>query len=283
MKSNYPKVSIITVNFNGKKYLEELFDSVFSLKYPKDKFEVIFVDNASEDDSVKFVKKHYPKVEIIKNNVNHYCKAVNLGINNSKGEYTALINNDVRLDKKWLIELIKVICKNDKIAAVGSKILNMEGKIQNAAHYELPNFYWGERGAGQEEKMFSAMEEVTSLCGAAVLYRKEAILKLGLFDEDFVIYGEDVDMAFRLRKNDHKLLFVPTSIVYHKFHGTATEELARYYIERNRLLFLAKHYPYKLGSALLGSGYFTVNRSIESYGKIFSIIPDIVLKLAKNP
>ena len=162
MKNNYPKVSIITVNFNGKKFLKRFFDYVFRLNYPKNKLRVILVDNVSTDNSVEFVKKNYPKVKIIQNNINNYCKALNLGIEASNAKYLALVNNDTRLDKNWLIELIKVISKDKEIAAVGSKILNMAGKIQNAAHYELPNFYWGERGAGQEKKRYNAVEEVSS-------------------------------------------------------------------------------------------------------------------------
>jgi GT2 family glycosyltransferase/glycosyltransferase involved in cell wall biosynthesis/MoaA/NifB/PqqE/SkfB family radical SAM enzyme len=158
----------------------------------------------------------------------------------------------------------------------------MSGKIQNAAHYELPNFYWGERGAGKDRKGHDIIEAVSSLSGAAVLYRKEAFSKVGMFDEDFIIYGEDVDMALRLKQKGYKLIFVPTSIAYHKFHGTATEELSQYYIERNRLLFLAKHYPHKLCSSLLGSGYFTAKKSVDSRGKIYSIFPEIIMKLVKT-
>jgi len=282
MRKKYPKVSIITVNFNRKKFLKKLYDSVFRLNYPKIRLEVILVDNVSTDNSVEFVEKHYPKVKIIKNDINNYCKAVNLGIEASRAKYLALVNNDTKLDKNWLVELIGVITKDKRIAAVGSKILDMKGRIQNAAQYELPNFYWGERGAGQSAKRYNTVEEVCSLCGAAVLYRKDMLFEVGLFDEDFVIYGEDVDMSLRLRQRGYKLVFVPTSIIHHKFHGTASEELNRYYIERNRLLFLAKHYPHKLSSSLLGSGYFTAKKSIYSSGKIYSIFPEIIMKLIKT-
>ncbi|MCX5714297.1 MAG: glycosyltransferase [Candidatus Omnitrophica bacterium] len=282
MKKTYPKVSIITVNFNGRKYLRSFFLSLSNLNYTKSKIEVIFVDNASTDGSVEYVRKRFPKVKIIKNKVNNYCKALNLGFGASRAPYCALLNNDVKTDKNWLVELVKVMLKEKNIAVAGSKILTADGKIQNAAHYERPNFYWGERGAGEEKIKFDKLEEVPSLCGAAVLYKKEAVIQAGLFDEDFVIYGEDVDMSFRLREKGYKLYFVPTSIVYHKFHGTASEELARFYIERNRLLYLAKHYPHKLSSSLVGSGYFTAAKSGDSAGKIYSLFPDIILKLIKT-
>ena len=282
MKNRYPKVSIITVNFNGKRHLEIFFASLSKLRYPRSKLEIIFVDNASEDGSVDFVKSRYPKVKIIQNNCNNYCKAVNLGIRASRSGYIALLNNDTKLDRGWLVHLTRVIAKDRKIAAAGGKILSWSGKLQNASHYELPNFYWGERGAGKDSNAYNNIEEVPSLCAAAILYRKEAVSRAGFFDEDFVIYGEDVDMSFMLRQHGYRLIFVPESVVYHRFHGTATEELARYYIERNRLLFLAKHCPGKLSSSLTGSGYFTAERSISSCGKIYSLFPDIIMKLIKS-
>jgi len=282
VKKNYPQVSIITVNFNGKKYLEAFFNSVFKLNYPQDKLKVILVDNVSTDDSVELVRKKYPRVKIIRNRANNYCQAVNLGIKASPTELVALANNDTRMDRNWLIELVKVIAEDKKIACVGSKILTMDGKIQNAGHYELPNFYWGERGAGRNKEEFDSVEEVTSLCGAAVLYRKSALLEAGLFDEDFIIYGEDVDIALRLRQKNYKLLFVPRSLIYHKFHGTADNEFSRYYIERNRLLYLAKHYPHKLNESLLGNGNFTIKKSVESLGNLYLVLPEIILKLIKT-
>jgi GT2 family glycosyltransferase/MoaA/NifB/PqqE/SkfB family radical SAM enzyme len=282
VERNYPKVSIVTVNFNGKKHLKKFFDSVSKLNYPKNKLKVILVDNASTDNSVEAVRKDYPKVKIIRNDVNNYCKANNLGIKASETEFVALVNNDTRMDKDWLVELVKVISEDKKIACVGGEILTMEGKIQNAGHYELPNFYWGERGAGQERKKYDSVEEVASLCGAAILCRKNALLEAGLFDEDFIIYGEDVDMSLRLRQKKYKLVFVPASIIYHQFHGTADNEFSRYYIERNRLLYLAKHYPHKLSDSLIGNGNFTIKKSIESLGKLYLLIPEVILKLIKT-
>ena len=282
MENKYPKVSIITVNFNGKKHLKKFFDSVFKLNYPKNKLKVIFVDNVSTDNSVEIVRKNYPKVKIIRNDVNNYCKANNLGIKASETEFVALVNNDTKMDRNWLVELVKVISGDKKVACAGGEILTMDGKIQNAGHYELPNFYWGERGAGQERKKYKSIEEVVSLCGAAVLCRKDALVEAGLFDEDFIIYGEDVDMSLRLRQRKYKLLFVPASIIYHQFHGTSDQESSRYYIERNRLLYLAKHYPHKLSDSLIGNGDFTVKKSIESLGKLYLLLPDIILKLVKT-
>jgi len=282
MNNYLPLVSVLLINYNGKEFIKECLDSISEQSYPKEKIEIIFVDNVSTDDSCRFVEEFYPAARILRNTVNNYCKAVNLGINESKSPYVALVNCDTRLDKNWLSELVNTFGKDTKIASAGSKILTFDGKIQNAGHYELANFYWGERGAGLEADKYNEVEEVSSLCGAAVLHRKSALLEAGLFDEDFIMYGEDVDISLRLRQSGFKLVFVPTSIAYHKFHGSGNDELSRYYIERNRLLYLAKHYPTKLSSALIGSGYFTAKRSFDSYGKLYSILPDIINKIVKT-
>jgi len=275
-------VSIITVNYNGKKFLKDCFDSLYNLNYPKTKLEIIMVDNGSSDGSVEFVKKNFPKVKIILNDINNYCRANNLGIKMAKGEFIALINNDTKVDRKWLINLIEVMIKDKKIGMAGSKILLMDGTIQNAGHVELPDFYWAERGFGEEKDKYDKMEEMSSLCGASVIFRREVFDKIGLLDEDFVIYFEDVDMATRVKKAGWKVVYIPVSIIYHAFHGTGDNELSQFYIERNRLLYIAKHFPDKLSQALFGKGYFTARQHLENSGKIYQILPEVITKLLKH-
>lgn len=149
-KKQIPLVSVIIAHHNGRNLIKACLDSLFKIDYPKDKLEVIIVDNCSEDSSANFIKRNYPKVKIIKNNVNSYCKACNLGIAESRGAYIVLLNNDVEVKKKWLSALVKVIEKNKSIGALTSKLLNKDGTIQNAGHYELPNFYWDERGRAKK-------------------------------------------------------------------------------------------------------------------------------------
>ncbi|MFA5411265.1 MAG: glycosyltransferase family 2 protein, partial [Candidatus Omnitrophota bacterium] len=279
MKMKFPLVSIVIASHNGRDLLKNCLNSIQLVQYPKQKLEIIVVDNCSQDDSVAYIKHNYPRVKIIKNDVNNYCRANNLGIKKSKGTYVAFLNNDTKVDKSWLVELLRVIEGDRRIGAAGSKLLYPDGRIQNAGHYELPNFYWGERGAHQKKRFYNKTQEVFSLCGAAVLYRRRCFEEVGLFDEDFVMYNEDVDMCFRISQKKWKVIFVPRSIVYHKFHGSGSHELSRYYIERNRLLFIAKHFPEKLSMSLLGNKYFTAEHDIKQTGMIYSFLGDIALKL----
>ena len=274
-----PLVSIITVNYNGKRFLKDCFDSLYNLNYPKDSFEIFMVDNGSKDNSIAFVREKYPKIKIIQNDVNNYARANNLGIKASKGKYIALINNDTKVDPNWLIELIKVIDSDASIGAVGSKILFMDGKIQSTGHQEYPNFYWGDRGFQEEDRgQYNKAEEIYSICGCSALYRKVCLNNIGLFDEDFNMYMEDVDMSTRCKKDNWRSLYIPTSIIYHKYLGTSNKNSQDFYVERNRLLFIAKHYPEKLGEALFGRGYFVVTGKEKSY----QVLNEVFFKLMKH-
>ncbi|OIO32513.1 MAG: hypothetical protein AUJ70_05440 [Candidatus Omnitrophica bacterium CG1_02_40_15] len=282
MSKKQPFVSIIVVNFNGKKLIKKCLDSLFKIDYPDRRFEIIVVDNCSQDDSVKFIKHKYKKVRVIENRQNNYCQACNLGILKSKGSYIVLLNNDVVVKKNWLSELVKPIEKDKSIGAVTSMLLKKNGVIQNAGLYELPNFYWDERGAGKKPEKYASMTEIDAISGACALYRKAALKDIGLLDEDFVMFGEDVDMAIRFKKKGWKLEYTPFSTAYHKKHGSCNEEFTREAVEKNRLLLIAKHYPDKLTNALIGNGHFIVKEGKQKSGRFFELLPDIFIKLAKE-
>jgi GT2 family glycosyltransferase len=274
-----PLVSIIVVNHNGKKFLKMCFDSLFNLNYPEGKLEIIMVDNCSQDDSVDYVRKNYPNIKIIKNDINNYCRANNLGIKRAKGEYVALINNDLEVENNWLIELIKVIEADKTIGAVTSKVLFPDGKLQSTGHYQFPNFYWSDRGFKEVDKgQYNKVEEVFSISHCAALYRKECLNDVGLLDEDFNMYMEDVDMSIRINKKGWRLFYIPESIAYHKFHGSIDDALVDFYSERNRLLLVAKHYPDKLSEALFGKGYWTALNKKD----LMEILPFVFVKLIKH-
>ncbi|MFH1202029.1 MAG: glycosyltransferase [Candidatus Omnitrophota bacterium] len=282
MKS-YPSVSVVVINYNGKRYLKNCFDSLYRINYPKTKLEIIMVDNGSSDGSLRFVRGKYPKVKILRNDINNYCRANNLGIRKAKGQFIAVLNNDTKIDKDWLIELMKVMNTAKSIAAVGSKILFTNGRIESIGHIALRNFYWQDKGSNQKDHgQFDKLEKTSSLCGCSVLYRKKALKDVDYFDEDFNMYLEDVDISMRLKKKGWQLLYAPKSLVFHKHHGTSRGDLPAFYTERNRLILVAKHYPQKLSSALVGRGYFTVHKDLKSQTNFYQILLDLVLKLIKH-
>ncbi|MCM8774439.1 MAG: glycosyltransferase, partial [Candidatus Omnitrophica bacterium] len=274
INKDYPFVSIIIVNYNGKHLLKDCLLSLYDMDYPTNRFEVIVVDNGSTDGSKEYINKHFSSVKVLNNQENNYCKANNLGIKEAKGDYIALLNNDTRVDKNWLRELVKSMMSYERIGCCGGKVLFPDGKIQSTGHYEFPNFYWGDRGLREIDiGQYEYLEEVKSLSGVAILFRRNCLEEVGFFDEDFVMYLEDVDMFIRCKQHGWKLLYVPKAIVYHKFHGTADESLVRFYVERNRLLVIAKHFPFEL-SRVLNNSHIQLSND-----ELFRIIPDILLKL----
>lgn len=280
MNDKNPFVTVITVNYNGKKYLKDCFNSLYELDYPPDKLEIIMVDNGSTDDSMEFIKNNFPKIKIIHNNVNNYCKANNLGIKEAKGEFIALLNNDTIVDKNWLKELLEIINGEKNIGMVSSKILFMDGKLQGTGHYELPNFYWSDRGFKEEDRgQYDSDGEIDSASNCSILYRKACLDNIDLLDEDFFIFLEDVDMSIRCRNKGWKILYAPKSIVHHQFHASTDKELIDFLCEKNRLLLIAKHYPQKLADAFFGKGYFT---AINDRNDLIKILPDVFTKLIKH-
>ncbi len=278
MKKAAPFVSLVVVNHNGKQFLKECFKALLKLNYPAGRTEILMVDNCSDDGSVSFVRKNFSKVKVLKNDVNNYARANNLGIIKAKGDFIALVNNDVQVSRNWLLELIKVMHQEKRCGIAGGKILLEDGRLQSTGHEEYPDFYWGDRGFQQENKgQYGRLEEVQSLCGAAVIFRKACLEEIGSFDEDFVMYLEDVDICLRGAKKKWKVIYVPKCIAKHYFRGSSSDESVRYFSERNRLLLIAKHFPTQLGKALFGKGYFTAGDN-----SVFDIFPLIFKKLSES-
>src|SRR5712692_736505 len=118
-----PFCSLITANYNGKRYLKDCFTALLAMDYPADRLEIIMVDNCSDDDSIAYTQEHFPKVRVVKNEVNDYSKALNLGIRSARGDLIGFINNDTRVDKRWLAELVRLFEPDDRVGCVGGKIL----------------------------------------------------------------------------------------------------------------------------------------------------------------
>ncbi|MFA4888700.1 MAG: glycosyltransferase [Candidatus Omnitrophota bacterium] len=268
------RVSVIIPTYNGKHLLKECLSSLYELDYPAKQFEIKLVDNNSTDGTAQYVRRHFRKVEVLRNPENNYCKANNLGIAHSRAPFLAFLNNDTAVDRYWLRALVDSMYQDKRIGCVGSKVIFPDGRIQSAGHYEFPNFRWGDRGLREPDiGQYALSEEVGSLSGSSVLFRRFCLDDVGNFDEDFIMYLEDVDIFLRCRQKAWKLLYVPTSVVRHAFHGTAEEKHVHFYIERNRLLLIAKHFPRELSRALE-----TKEHSL-TYEELYRILPDIFLKL----
>jgi GT2 family glycosyltransferase/glycosyltransferase involved in cell wall biosynthesis len=246
---DFPKVSIITVNLNGKDYLSTLFNSIKELDYPKGRIELIVVDNGSSDGSVEFLSGKWPDIKIIRNSFNTgFAAANNQGAKAAAGDYVAFLNNDTKVDAGWLTELIKPVYGNKETVCSGSKVLSIDGKnldfVGGMINFEGKGFQI-DYGLAAEKDIHSDYRYLPFVNGGAMLVDRKVFLETGGFDEDFFAYYEDVDFGWRLWVLGYKVIFAPKSIVYHVHHGTSkifSEDKLRFLKERNALYAVFKNY-----------------------------------------
>lgn len=274
------KVSVVTPNFNGKKFLKDYFDS---LNYNSDNIgEVIMVDNGSDDGSVEFIKS-YPKnfdFKLIENKKNvGFAKATNQAISASKYPYIYSLNNDVKLGKNTIEELLKLINSDDKIFSLSSKMIQMDNPalIDDAGDDYTLLAYTKKRGDNKSVEEFNEVDQIFSSCGGAALYRKSILDEIGLFDENFFAYMEDVDLGYRAKIEGYKNLYCPNAIVYHKGSGTSGSRYNDFKISlsaRNNIWVVYKNLP--IPQKILNIGFLTLGFLIKylffkrkGYGQIY--------------
>jgi len=242
--------SVVIPNWNGKELLGPCLESFYRQEY--DDFETIVVDNGSTDGSVAFVRENFPQVTIISFAENRgFSAAVNAGILASEGRYIGLLNNDTEVDPAWLKDLVAALDADSHAGSAASKVLfHSDPQTVNSAGDEFSVFgvpYQRRLMRGDRDR-FNEPRYVFSACGAAALYRRELFEKVGLFDEVFFAYQEDVDWGFRSQLAGYKCLYVPTAVVYHKYHATSSKvsNLWFYFRERNKHFVLIKNMSAKL-------------------------------------
>lgn len=215
------QLSVIIVNYNGLRFLKDCLDSLID-KLNTISYEIIILDNNSQDESCSFIKEHYPKVNLIESNKNHgFGKGNNEALNQAKGKYVLLFNNDtILLDK--LESILTLLEKDKSIGVIGINMVNANKEYLPAAG-NFPNF----RNMFQFQKLldlgyefqkgnFSKQYyEVGWLCGSFLLLSKETYNKINGFDEDYFMYVEDVDFCKKIADLGLKRIFVPNLSYIH--------------------------------------------------------------------
>jgi GT2 family glycosyltransferase len=382
MLSNWPFVSVIIINYNGQRYLDNCLTALQEQTYPSDRFEVVVVDNGSSDNSVEWVRQNYPWVKIIQSPGNlGFAGGNNLGVRQTQGDYVAFLNNDTCVDCGWLQALVTACEQDPTLGGACSKLLLFDNYLKLALQVShssanepvwiysiqmsdgqeveyLPNFSehrWDDgqaiiyrcfkdegefrlpvpvpdrpldftveaaiaglssgdesqttlevylddeiiacqtlsshrqkievtlstsalakavpliqnagvivfaNGMGkdrgtysyhghhyeEERGQYDQQEEVFAGCGASFLCRRAMLEDVGLFDEDFFMYYEDVDLSWRARLRGWKILYVPSSVVRHVHRGSSINwdnHQFNYQVERNRLALLFKNASFR--------------------------------------
>jgi GT2 family glycosyltransferase len=240
-----PLISVVVVNFNGKKYLSSCFNSLFQQTYSQ--MEVILVDNASVDGSIEFIQENFPRVKIIPQSTNlGFAGGTNAGIRVANGEFILTLNNDTIVDSHLLEEIVKPMQLDSRVGVCGSKMILPNGRINSTAICISRSGAAWDRGMDELDRgQYDMPEEVFGACAGAALYRRSMLEEIGLFDEDFFLFMEDVDLAFRAQLSGWKCMYVPSARVVHIHGGTAGtgSELAVYYGNRNLIWYIIKNFP----------------------------------------
>ncbi len=226
----YEKVSIIIVNWNGEAHLKKCIPTLEKIDYPN--FEIIFVDNASKDQSIDLIKDFAKKMRQKNVKIHTVVNKKNLGFaggNNAAlssvtGKYVLLLNNDTTVTKNFIKELVNAIEKNPNVDCVQSKILSMDypEKLDSVGAYLTNTGFLYHYGYFQKNKLsYDSTRELYTAKGACMMVKKEVIDRVGLFDSDFFAYFEESDFCHRIWLSGGKVVYAPKSVIYHKVGGTS--------------------------------------------------------------
>jgi GT2 family glycosyltransferase len=242
----HPLVSVIIVNRNGRSHLEDCLESLARQTY--EPLEVIVADNGSTDDSVSFIKTHYPETEILELGENlGFSVANNHGIAVAKGDWLFLLNNDTVLEPSCISELMRAQAGQARVAAIVPKMrfwalpafINSIGNHVGPRSWGSDNFI-GYLDLGQ----FDGVQEVPSACFGAALLSRDALEVIGLLDPAYFFYYEDADWSYRARAQGHRILAAPCAVLYHKF-GASMRTLETGFklglVVQNRLRYAMKN------------------------------------------
>ena len=256
METDRSRLSLIIVSYNTRSLLARCLASIAAEPHPPD--EVIVVDNASADDSVAMVREQFPQVEVIANAENRgFAAASNQGLRLAKGDFLCLLNPDTQLFPGALDVLATFLESHPKVGVVGPTLLHTDGTYQHAAFrfptlpmalidfFPLNHRLLNSRLNGRYP--FTLYERAFAMdhpLGACMMVRREACAAVGLLDEQFFMYCEEIDWCRRIKQADWEIMHVPGARVVHHVGQSTKQSAGRMFVElhRSRFRFFAKHY-----------------------------------------
>lgn len=262
-------LSIIIINYKTKDLTLQTLDSVFKADPPAGKLEVFLIDNHSQDDTPLTVKQQFPQVKQILSSTNlGFAGGNNLGLRQVKGKYVLLLNSDTIIQPDTLTTMIKYMDANPRVGLSTCRVELFNRQIDPASHRGFPTpwasltYYLGLEKLfphspllaqyHQGWKDLNQVHEIDSPVGAFFFLRKSALNQVGLLDEAFFMYAEDIDLAFRIKKAGWQIMYVPLTKITHLKGASglhASTKLQRLTTTKNFFaamkLFYQKHYRKK--------------------------------------
>ena len=274
------KLSVVIVSYNVRTFVAQCLDSVRKASEGIDGVEVFVVDNASADDTVSYIGSHYPWVKLIANDDNlGFSRANNIAIRQAQGEYILLLNPDTIVAEPPLRECVSFMDAHPQAGGLGVRMHNADGSLAPESRRAIPSpwvsclkmlgftkRYYMSHLSWQEPGRI----EVVS--GAFFMLRRKALDQVGLLDEDFFMYGEDIDLSYRLLKGGWENWFHPSDIVH--FKGESTQKSSFRYVHvfyQAMLIFFRKHYGHL-------SLFFTLPVKLAIYFRATLALIDIIRK-----
>ncbi|MBI2542890.1 MAG: glycosyltransferase family 2 protein [Candidatus Aenigmarchaeota archaeon] len=241
-----PKVSIVIPSYNGKNLTVNLLNSIKETVY-KD-YEVIVVDNGSDDGCYEYVKEHFPDAKAVKIKINRgVTGAWNEGIKNSRGRYIVVMNNDMIVDPNWLTELVKVAESDNKIGIVGSVLMDFNSAktdvIQRLGYVEIDKVILKFVPVAKDEIYRNQFPDVLKVDHTFGLVKREVIDKIVEFDEKNFMSWDEVDFCYRAKKFGYTTVTATKSKIYHIGSVTVKKEpyIRVFHYHKNRIRFMLKN------------------------------------------
>ena len=222
-------LSVIIVNYNTKDLLQKCLESVFASNDPSN-FEVIVSDNGSRDGSIEMIKAKFPKVKLLENNANlGFSKGNNVAIKQAVGKYILLLNSDTAVRPNTFGLSTRFLDEHPQVGILGCKVLLPDGTLDKASRRKFPN-PWNSFLRLFGLKKFSDYNidtpidqetEVDAVMGAYLMIRREVMDKIGLLDEEYFMYGEDLDWCWQAKEAGFKVMYYPEAQITHYKYGSS--------------------------------------------------------------
>ncbi len=292
-------VSVVIVSFNVRGFLENLVNSLKRSLEGMDS-EIIVVDNASDDDTVEFLKQNYPDVNLIENRANvGFGKANNQGVKASSGDYLLLINPDAIVEESTIPEMLAFTKEHPDAGASSCKVLNGDGTLQKTCRRGFPTPWVaftkisGLSALFPRTRLFGRYNltylnpdedhEVDAIGGSFMFIPRRVFEEVGGFDEDYFMYGEDIDLCYKIKRAGYKVYYTPRTTAIH-FKGESTRRSninQTYEFYRAMSVFVEKRYGMNTLLSRLLRGAILVNRQVRStylwLGKVWPLVADFVV------